>query len=84
MATSDRWNEIGLRSKITALAVRTALVLFLALAGGACREEGPAERAGEEIDEALDDAGEAVDDAGEAVDDAVDDVKEKVDDDEEE
>jgi hypothetical protein len=76
MATSDRGNEIGLRGKIAALTVRAALVLFLALAGGACREEGPAERAGEEIDEALDDAGEAVDEA-------VDDVQEKVDDDEE-
>jgi hypothetical protein len=77
MARSDRWNEIGLRSRIATLTVRTALVLFLALAGGACREEGPAERAGEEIDEALDDAGEAVDEA-------VDDVQEKVDDDDEE
>jgi len=77
MATSVRWSEIGLRGKIAALAVRTALVVFLALAGGACREEGPAERAGEAIDEALDDAGTAVDDA-------VDDVQEKLDDDEEE
>ncbi len=77
MATSDRSNEIGLRSKIAALAVRTALVLFLALAGGACGEEGPAERAGEEIDD-------AIDDARETVDEAVDDVQEKVDDDDEE
>ena len=66
-----RWNEIGLRSGIAALA------LLLALAGGACREEGPAEEAGEAIDEALDDAGEAVDEA-------VDDVQEKLDDDDEE
>ena len=77
MATSVRWNEIGLRSGIAALAVRTALVVFLALAGGACREEGPAERAGEAVDEALDDAGEAMDEA-------VDDVQEKLDDDDDE
>ena len=77
MATSVRWNEIGLRSRIAALAVRTALVVFLALAGGACREEGPAEQAGEAVDEALDDAGEAMDEA-------VDDVQEKLDDDDEE
>jgi hypothetical protein len=77
MATSVRWNEIGLRSRIAGLAARAALVVVLALAGGACREEGPAERAGEAVDEALDDAGDAVDDA-------VDDVQEKLDDDEEE
>ena len=77
MATSVRWNEIVLRSRIAGLAVRAALVVFLALAGGACREEGPAERAGEAVDEALDDAGDAVDDV-------VGDVQEKLDDDDEE
>ena len=42
---------------------------LLALPLGACDEEGPAEEAGENIDDAVDDAGEAIEDAGEAIDD---------------
>lgn len=36
----------------------------------ACEEEGPAERAGEQMDNAVEEAGEAIEDAGDAVDDA--------------
>lgn len=43
-----------------------ALVLFMVLGGGAfltgC-DQGPAEEAGEEIDDAADDAGDAIEDA---------------------
>jgi hypothetical protein len=38
----------------------------------ACEKEGPAERAGKTLDNAVDDAGDAVEDAGDKVKDAVD------------
>jgi hypothetical protein len=75
MATSARWSETRLRKTLAALLVRAALVVFMISWGGACREEGPAERAGEQIDEALEEAGEKVDEV-------VDEAKEKVDDEE--
>lgn len=52
------------------------LALVLALGGGAmltgCDNDGPAEEAGEEIDEAVDDAGDALEDAADEVEDAAD------------
>jgi hypothetical protein len=53
------------------------LLAALAFSVVACREEGPAERAGQAIDEAIEDAGEAVEDAGEAVEDAAEDARKK-------
>ncbi|RJP25780.1 MAG: hypothetical protein C4520_01805 [Candidatus Abyssobacteria bacterium SURF_5] len=46
---------------------KLALVLALLLTVGmtACEREGPAERTGEEIDEAAEEAGEALEEAGE-------------------
>jgi hypothetical protein len=49
------------------------LVTLAALGLGACEREGPAERAGKQVDEAIGDAGDAVKDAGDKVKDAVDD-----------
>ena len=40
-------------------------------------EKGPAENAGEAIDEAIEDAGEAIEDAGEAIEDAVEEQQEQ-------
>lgn len=62
--------------------------LLFALGGGAvltgCEEQGPAEEAGEEIDEAVEDAGEEIDEAaeeaGDAVEEAADEVEEETDD----
>ena len=56
-------------------------LLFTLIAGGAtlaCREEGPAERAGEAIDEAPDDAKEAVNDVGDAAEDTREDAKDAI------
>jgi hypothetical protein len=56
----------------------TKLLLPLLLVAPAlisCPDEGPAERAGEKIDEAADDVGDAVEEAGDEVEDAVDDNK---------
>jgi hypothetical protein len=50
-----------------------ALLTFTAFGLAGCEKEGPAERAGKQVDEAVDDAGDAVKDAGDKVKDAVDD-----------
>ena len=52
-------------------------VLALACAVG-CHKEGPAERAGREIDDAAEKAGDAVKDAGDKAKDAADEAGEKV------
>ena len=43
------------------LAITLVLALTAPLAG--CRKKGPAEKAGEEVDEAVEDIGDAIDDA---------------------
>ncbi|MCK2185507.1 hypothetical protein MYL53_16030 [Halomonas sp. YJPS3-2] len=43
-----------------------------ALGLAACEDEGPAEQAGENIDEAVDQAGESVEEMGDSVEDAAD------------
>lgn len=52
-----------------------ALALFLVLSGGAfltaCDNQGPAEEAGENIDDAVEDAGDSMEDAGDEVEDTV-------------
>jgi hypothetical protein len=57
--------------------ITLTLVAALAMSFVACSEEGPAERAGEAVDEAVEDAGEAVEDAGEAVEDAAEEARAK-------
>lgn len=52
-----------------------ALLFSLPLIG--CEQEGPAERAGEEIDEAVEEAGETLEEAGEAIEETGDDIREK-------
>jgi hypothetical protein len=64
---------------------RALLVVALGIVVGAgmpgCRETGPAEKAGEQVDEAADKLKDAIDEdgpaekAGKAIDDAVDDLK---------
>jgi len=44
-----------------------------------CNAEGPAERAGETIDEAADDLGDAAEEAGDEIEDAVDDIDDDLD-----
>lgn len=51
---------------------RAAAVLLLASALGACEREGPAERAGERIDESAERAGENLEDAGDRLEDQTD------------
>ena len=51
--------------------IGTAIVLGLALAGLSGCEKGPAERAGENVDNAAKKAGDKIEDAGDKVKDAV-------------
>ena len=55
-----------------------ALLVFAALFAGACAEKGPAERAGEKVDDAMSDAADAMEDAGDAVEEAAEDAADKV------
>jgi predicted small lipoprotein YifL len=56
------------------LAAALAATSALTLAG--CDEQGPLERAGEEVDEAVEDIGNGGETLGNSIDDAVDDVRE--------
>jgi len=56
--------------RILSLFVMCAMAMMLTLS--ACEKEGPAERAGEEIDQGMERAGDAVEDAADEVEDAVD------------
>lgn len=59
-------------SKDRRTAVAAGLVMAFAMAGpfGCQREEGPAERAGKQVDQAVDSAGKQVEKAGEKIQDA--------------
>ena len=66
--------------KVSILKKILIAVLFgcLSLTVVSCDQQGPAEKAGEEIDEGINNTGEAVEDAGEAVEETVEDVNEDV------
>ena len=53
------------------------LVVLLALFALSGCNEGPMEKAGKAVDEAVEDTGEALEDAGEAIEDAVEEQKKK-------
>ena len=55
-----------MRLKILILSI--FLAVTLAVAG--CNNDGPAEKAGEKIDETVEDVGDAVEDAGDEIEDA--------------
>jgi hypothetical protein len=54
-----------------------AVVIIFVLAFVACEQEGPAEKAGERIDEAVEEAGNEIEEAGDAVEEKAEEVKEK-------
>ena len=51
-------------------------IVFIA-AFVACEQEGPAEQAGEKIDEAVEEAGDKMEEAGDAIEEKVDEMEEK-------
>lgn len=48
------------------------VLLFLSMGLAACEQEGPAERAGEKIDKAVEEAGDKMEEAGDKVEEATD------------
>lgn len=53
------------------------LIAFAAIFASACEKKGPAERAGEQIDDAMSEAADEADQIGDEIQDAAEDVKEK-------
>lgn len=51
------------------------LVAMMAFAITGCEEEGPAEQAGEKIDNAMEDTGDAIEEAGDNVEEAADEAQ---------
>ncbi|MCC5794808.1 MAG: hypothetical protein JJT85_08735 [Chromatiales bacterium] len=56
-----------------------ALASLLVLSAAACRDPGPAEQAGREIDEAAEDARDSLDRFGREIEEALEDAKEELD-----
>ena len=53
------------------------LAIFFALATG-CEEQGPMEKAGEQIDETIEKAGEKIEEGGEEIQEAVEDARDEI------
>ena len=68
------------RAKRSGRVLLSVLCITAAIGGTACEKKGPAERAGEQVDKAVDKAGDAVKDAGDKVKDAGDKVKDAAED----
>ncbi|GJL81277.1 MAG: hypothetical protein DHS20C01_09110 [marine bacterium B5-7] len=64
--------------KYSTILFRTFLAALFALGLAACEQEGPAENAGEKIDEATENVKDAVEDAVNKVGDTVEDVGDKI------
>ncbi|WP_018410544.1 hypothetical protein [Methyloversatilis thermotolerans] len=60
-----------MNARLTTLTLASILALGLM----ACEKEGPAERAGKAVDEAVEEAGDKLDDAREKARDAIDDAR---------
>lgn len=65
-------SKLTMRSLFIALAL--AFMSGIALSG--CNDPGPAEQAGQEVDEAMEDARDALDDLGDEAEDVVEDIEE--------
>lgn len=61
-------------------ALSTATLVLFGLGLGACSQEGPAERAGEKIDNAVEETSESVDSAMENTGDKIEDAADKMED----
>lgn len=68
-----------MRQRMRKLLMVVGLVFAGALALTGCREPGPAEEAGREIDEAVEDARDAMDELGDETEDALDELEDEID-----
>ncbi len=66
-------------TKLRSILLAMGLVFVAAMALTGCREPGPAEEAGREIDEAVEDARDALDELGEDAEDALEEIEEEID-----
>jgi len=57
--------------------LQLVMVLIIGVFIAGCEQEGPMERAGKVVDEAVEDTGEAIEDAQEKVEDAIEDQQKK-------
>lgn len=64
---------------LRAICVGTALAFLATLALTGCREPGPAEEAGREIDEAVEEAGETMEELGEEAEEALEEIEDQID-----
>lgn len=71
----DNYRRLIMKSVTTVSSVGTALVMGLLLVTLFGCEEGPVERAGENVDEAIDKAGDQIEKSGDDIQDAVNDDK---------
>jgi hypothetical protein len=55
-----------------------ALILFATIFAYACAEKGPAEKAGEKIDDAVSETADAAEDAGEKIEEAAEEAADKI------
>ena len=58
--------------------ISTSIFILLVFAPVACEQEGPAERAGKKIDEALEDTAEKIEETGETIKEKAKEAKEEV------
>jgi hypothetical protein len=56
---------------MTSVIRNTLFLLLLGIMASGCEQDGPMERAGKVVDEAIEDTGEALEDAQETVEDAI-------------
>lgn len=77
--TSGAHAPVAVAGFLRRCAVLTAGALLSVFLIG-CEQEGPAERAGESIDETVDDVRDRIDEAGDSIDDMADDARDAVED----
>lgn len=69
-----------MKATIRSIVMTLAFTFMVAVALTGCREPGPAEEAGREVDEAVEDAQDALDEMGEDAEDALEEIEDRVDD----
>lgn len=68
-----------MKAMLRPILLTLALTFLAAVALTGCREPGPAEEAGREVDEAVEDARDALEEMGEDADDALEEIEDEID-----
>jgi hypothetical protein len=80
-AGGERRNQMRSRTLVgCGLVLAIVLLALSGCDGNGCHREGPAERAGKKVDEAVEQTGDAMKDAGDKANTAVEDTKEQLED----